>query len=135
MKRGHPDINTNIIYENCLLHYYIFYYIFTAFLLFLFHHRITQMQQQKENLTAQVNDTVAKQLALEEEAAGLNLALGNITSSLHQLALTDASPSPEPDQTHLNQTHPSNRTTEVSLESTCRVQMGFEALLCYIIDQ
>ncbi|XP_044031394.1 laminin subunit gamma-3 [Siniperca chuatsi] len=74
--------------------------------------QITQMQQQKENLTVQVNDTVAKQLALEEEAAGLKLALGNITSSLHQLALTDASPSPEPDQTQLNQTHPTNHTTE-----------------------
>ncbi|KAM7392591.1 hypothetical protein PAMA_007618 [Pampus argenteus] len=65
--------------------------------------QITLMQQQKENLTAQVN-TVAKQLALEEEAAGLKLVLGNITSSLHQLALTDASPSPEPDQTQLNHT-------------------------------
>ncbi|XP_023279771.1 laminin subunit gamma-3 [Seriola lalandi dorsalis] len=74
--------------------------------------QITQMQQQKENLTAQVNDTAGKQLALEEEAAGLKLALGNITSSLHQLALTDASPSPEPDQTQLNQTHPTNHTTE-----------------------
>lgn len=79
------------------------------------------MQQQKENLTAQVNETVAKQLALEEEAAGLKLALGNITSSLHQLALTDASPSPAPDQTELNQTHPANHTREVSLDSTCRV--------------
>ncbi|XP_071322534.1 laminin subunit gamma-3 [Trachinotus anak] len=76
--------------------------------------QITQMQQQKENLTAQVIDTVAKQLALEEEAAGLKLALGNITSSLHQLALTVASPSPEPDQTQLNQTHPTNHTTEWS---------------------
>uniref|UniRef100_A0A3B5B3F7 Laminin subunit gamma-3-like n=1 Tax=Stegastes partitus TaxID=144197 RepID=A0A3B5B3F7_9TELE len=59
--------------------------------------QITQMQQQKENLTMQLNDTVAEQLALEEDAAGLKLALGNITSSLHQL--TDASPSPEADQT------------------------------------
>ena len=92
------------------------------------------MQQQKEDLTAQVNETVAKQLALEEEAAGLKLALGNITSSLHQLALTDASPSPEPGQTQLNQTHPSNITTEVSLDSTCGLQMEFEALLCYIIE-
>lgn len=75
------------------------------------------MQQQKENLTAQVNDTVAQQLALEDEAAALKLALGNITSSLHQLALTDASPSPE-----LNQTHPANHTTEVSSDSTRRVQ-------------
>ena len=74
----------------------------------------------------QVNDTIAKQLALEEEAAGFKLALGNITSSLHQLALTDASPSPEPDQTQLNQTHPANHATEVSLDSTCRVQMEFK---------
>lgn len=92
------------------------------------------MQQQKANLTAQVNDAVAKQLALEEEAAGLKLALGNITSSLHQLALTDASPSPEPDQTQLNQTHPTNHTTEVSLLSTCKVQTEFQVLLHYIID-
>lgn len=89
------------------------------------------MQQQKKNLTAQVNDTVAQQLALEEEASGLTLALGNITSSLHQLALTDASPSSEPDQTQLNQARPTNHTTEVSLDSTCRVQME---VLCYIIE-
>ncbi|XP_068190889.1 laminin subunit gamma-3 [Antennarius striatus] len=69
--------------------------------------RITQMQQQKDNLTAQVNETAAKQRALEEEAAGLKLALGNISSSLHQLTPTDASPSPEP-----NRTHPANRTAE-----------------------
>ncbi|XP_068430777.1 laminin subunit gamma-3 [Clinocottus analis] len=62
--------------------------------------QITQMQQQKENLTAQVNETAAEQLALEEEAAGLQLALGDITSSLRQSA-------PE-----LNQTHTSNRTAE-----------------------
>lgn len=74
--------------------------------------QITQMQQQRENLTAQVNDTAAQQLALEADTAGLTLALGNITSSLHQLALTDASPSPEPDQTQLNRTHPTNHTTE-----------------------
>lgn len=74
--------------------------------------QITQMQQQKENLTVQLNDTVARQLALEEEAAGLKLALGNITSSLHQLGMTDASPSPEADQTHFNQTHSANYTTE-----------------------
>lgn len=86
------------------------------------------MQQQKENLTAQVNSTVAKQLALKEEAAALKLALGNITSSLHQLALTG--PTPEPDQTQLKQTHLANNTTEVSLDSTCRVQMEFMKLLC-----
>lgn len=85
------------------------------------------MQQQKENLTAQVNETVAQQLALEEEDASFKLALGNITSSLHQLAVTDASPSPEPDQTQLNQTHPASHATEVSLDSIYRVQMEFEA--------
>ncbi|KAM3600568.1 uncharacterized protein V6R79_025240 [Siganus canaliculatus] len=69
--------------------------------------RITQMQEQKGNLTAQVNATIAKQLALEEEADGLKLALSNITSSLHHLALTDSSPSTEPDQTH-----PTNQTTQ-----------------------
>ncbi|TMS08070.1 Laminin subunit gamma-3 [Larimichthys crocea] len=74
--------------------------------------QITQMQQQKENLTAQVNATVAKHLALEEEASGLKFALGNITSSLHQLALSDASVSSEPDQTLLNQMRPNNYTTE-----------------------
>ncbi len=107
---------------------------FSDIFLHFFHLRITQMQQQKENLSAQVNDTVAEQLALEEEAAGLKLALGNITSSLHQLALTDASPSPEPDQTQLNQTHPTKNTAEVSSDSTCRLQMEFKALLCCIID-
>lgn len=69
--------------------------------------QITQMQQQKGNLTVQVNETAAKQLALEEEAAGMKIALGNITSSLHQLALTEASPSAE----H-NQTHAAKHTTE-----------------------
>lgn len=93
------------------------------------------MQQQKENLTAQVNGTVAKQLALKEEAAALKLALGNITSSLHQLALTGASPTPEPDQTQLKQSHHANNTTEVSLDSTCRVQKEFIKLLCSMQQQ
>ncbi|XP_069024859.1 laminin subunit gamma-3 [Embiotoca jacksoni] len=72
--------------------------------------QITEMQQQKEELTVQLNDTVAQQQTLEEEDAGLRLALGNITSSLHQL--TDASSSPGADQTQFNQTHPRNYTTE-----------------------
>lgn len=75
------------------------------------------MQQQKDNLTAEVNGTVAKQRVLEEEAAALKLALGNITSSLHQLALTDAGPSPQP-----NQTRPSNHTAEVTIDGTSRVR-------------
>lgn len=78
------------------------------------------MQQQKERLTAQVTGTEAKQLALEEEAAAVKVALSNITSSIHQLDLAGASPSPEPDQTQLNQTHPSNYTDWVSSGSTCR---------------
>lgn len=92
------------------------------------------MQQQKANLTAQVNDTVAKQLALEEEDAVLKLALGNITSSFHQLALTAASSSSEPPQTQLNQTQPANHTGEVSVDSSRRLQTQSDALLCYITD-
>lgn len=104
---------------------------FDTFSLYFFHFRITQMQQQKENLTVQVNDTVAEQLALEEEAAGLKLALGNITSSLHQLALTDASPYPEADHTQFNQTkHLTNFTTEVSLIFT-----AISSIFCCILNQ
>lgn len=107
MNRRQRDINT--LKSG---YYIIFYCILSVLFLYLFHLRITQMQQQKENLTVQVNDTVATQLDLEEEVTGLKLALGNITSSLHQLALTDATPSPQP-----NQTHPTNHTTEVSLDT------------------
>lgn len=82
------------------------------------------MQQQKENLTVQVNDTVTTQLVLEEEAAHLKLALGNITSSLHQLTLSDATSSPQ-----LDQTHPTNHTMEVSLDSTCGVEMELLTVL------
>ncbi|KAM4527482.1 laminin subunit gamma-3 [Odontesthes bonariensis] len=72
--------------------------------------RITQMQEQKVNLAVQLNDTVAEQLALEEEDAGLKLALSNITSSLRQLApsgLMDVRTSSD-----TGQVHPNNYTTE-----------------------
>lgn len=69
------------------------------------------MQQWKEDLESQVNETIAIQRALEEEAAGVSAALGNITSSLHQLAPAAVSPSPEP-----GQILQSNRTTEWDLE-------------------
>ncbi|KAK2819369.1 hypothetical protein Q5P01_024930 [Channa striata] len=78
--------------------------------------QIAQMQQQKENLTVQVNDTVATQLALQEEAAELKLALSNITSAVHQLALTDAVPSPQPNQTQLSQTHSLSHPTKFGEE-------------------
>lgn len=71
------------------------------------------MQQWKEDLESQVNETIAIQRALEEEAAGVSAALGNITSSLHQLAPAAVSPSPEP-----GQILQSNRTTEVSVDGT-----------------
>lgn len=71
------------------------------------------MQQQKENLTAEVNGTAAQQRALREESAALQLALGNITSSLHQLGLT-----PPP----LNHTRPSDRTAEGSVDAASRVR-------------
>lgn len=122
-----PDIDRKSCYRSML-------YFATFPLLFFFFVRITHVQQQKDNLTAQANDTAARQRALEEEAAGVKLALGNITSSLHQLALTDASPSPGPGQTQLDQTHPISHTTEVSLDSTCGALMECEVLLCNIIE-
>ncbi|KAM8829151.1 laminin subunit gamma-3 isoform 2-T2 [Spinachia spinachia] len=68
--------------------------------------QITQMQRHRADLTSQVNDTAARQLGLQEEAAGVALALGNITSSLRQMSATDGSPSPQP-----GQTPPTKRTT------------------------
>uniref|UniRef100_A0A1A7X3X2 Laminin, gamma 3 n=1 Tax=Iconisemion striatum TaxID=60296 RepID=A0A1A7X3X2_9TELE len=71
--------------------------------------QITQMQQQHENLTSELNNTEAEHLALEEENIGLKLALGNITSSLPLLALMGSRPS-EMNGTEFNQTHPTNTT-------------------------
>ena len=48
--------------------------------------RLADMQQIKENLTAQVNRTLANQLSLEEESADVLVALGNLTSSLLELS-------------------------------------------------
>ncbi|XP_035996258.1 laminin subunit gamma-3 [Fundulus heteroclitus] len=77
--------------------------------------QITRMQQQKKNLTALLNITIAEHLDLEKRDATLKLALGNITSSLHQLTL-DESATSDIDQTELNQTHPDNYTTQLSEE-------------------
>ncbi|KAK6316218.1 hypothetical protein J4Q44_G00137420, partial [Coregonus suidteri] len=52
--------------------------------------QLADMQQIKENLTAQVNWTLANQLSLEEESADVLVALGNLTSSL--LALSQRRP-------------------------------------------
>lgn len=46
---------------------------------------LTDMQQLKQNLTAQVNETLANQLVLEKESAKTLVALGNLTSSLKLL--------------------------------------------------
>ncbi|KAM6902929.1 laminin subunit gamma-3 [Xenentodon cancila] len=74
--------------------------------------QITKMQQQKKNLTAQLNHTACEQLALEEENIGFTVALRNITSSLHQLALTDARTASDANRTQFNQTHPTNGTAK-----------------------
>lgn len=93
------------------------------------------MQQQKENLTAQVNETRAAQLALDEETAALKLALGDITSSLHDMAASDADPTPPTtEHSQLNQTQPSPSSAEVSVDGTCGPAMRSEALLCYITE-
>nr|XP_015798708.2 laminin subunit gamma-3 [Nothobranchius furzeri] len=70
--------------------------------------KITEMQQLKKNLTSELNNTEAEQLALEEENVGLKLALGNITSSLPWLGLMDSRS--EMNGTEFNQTHPTNTT-------------------------
>lgn len=72
------------------------------------------MQQQKENLTALINITVAEHLALEEQDAAFKLALGNITSSLRQLTLMDARNASDIEKTEFNQTYPDNETVQVS---------------------
>ncbi|MED6259357.1 hypothetical protein ATANTOWER_021436 [Ataeniobius toweri] len=71
------------------------------------------MQQQKQNLTELLNITVSEHLALEEEDAAFKIALGNITSCLHQLALMDIRTASEMDQTEFNQTHPDNYTAQL----------------------
>uniref|UniRef100_A0A3B3X3W9 Laminin, gamma 3 n=1 Tax=Poecilia mexicana TaxID=48701 RepID=A0A3B3X3W9_9TELE len=78
---------------------------------------ITRMQQQKENLTALLNVTVAEHLALVEEDASFKLALGNFTSSLHQLTLLDARAASDTNQTDFNQTHPDNSPAQVSQDA------------------
>lgn len=89
------------------------------------------MQEQKETLTAQADATVAERLTVEAEAEALRRALDNITSSLHQLAPTGSSPSPE----QTNQTGLTNETTRVSPRLHCRAQMEFRVLLLYIALQ
>jgi hypothetical protein len=66
--------------------------------------RLSAMQELKRNLTATANQTVANQLALGEGSLALHIALGNITSSIRQMALTD----PGSDQT-------TNHSAEVSV--------------------
>lgn len=85
---------------------------------------ITDMQEQKERLTAQADATVAEQLTVEAEAEPLRRALGNITSSLHQLGPTGFSPLPE----QMNQTGWTNETTGVSPRRRYGAQMGSGSL-------
>nr|XP_046224234.1 laminin subunit gamma-3-like [Oncorhynchus gorbuscha]XP_046224235.1 laminin subunit gamma-3-like [Oncorhynchus gorbuscha] len=48
--------------------------------------QLADMQQIKENLTTQVNRTLANKLSLEEESADVLVALGNLTFSLLELS-------------------------------------------------
>ncbi|XP_033845842.1 laminin subunit gamma-3 [Periophthalmus magnuspinnatus] len=78
--------------------------------------QITGMQQWKEDLEVQVNETAAAQTAVEEEAERWNAALGNLTSSLHQLGPASVNTSAESGQASLKQILQSNRTTALDLE-------------------
>ncbi|CAL8406287.1 unnamed protein product [Arctogadus glacialis] len=74
--------------------------------------RLSAMQELKRNLTATANQTLANQLALEEGSLALHIALGNITSSIRQMALTD----PGSDQTTNHSAEGLlNRTAELAL--------------------
>lgn len=75
------------------------------------------MQDQKGKLTAQADATVAEQLTAEAEAEALRRALGNTTSSLHQLAPSGSSPPPE----QTNQT--TDETMRVSPRRHCGAPM------------
>jgi hypothetical protein len=74
---------------------------------------MADMQQMKENLTAQVNETLAIQLSLEEESAEIMVAFVNFTSSI--LELSKKMPNPT---SGTNQSDPSLKSganqTEVS---------------------
>nr|XP_057920257.1 laminin subunit gamma-3 isoform X2 [Doryrhamphus excisus] len=54
--------------------------------------RITNMQQQRDNLTARAGESVVRHASLQDDAAGLDLALSNIASSLRELETTLAGP-------------------------------------------
>ncbi|XP_053709504.1 laminin subunit gamma-3 isoform X1 [Synchiropus splendidus] len=57
--------------------------------------QISQMEQKKENLTSERNQTAAQHLSLEKEVASLSLALRNISMSVEELSVRGTAPSPE----------------------------------------
>ncbi|KAM4634707.1 laminin subunit gamma-3 [Polymixia lowei] len=79
--------------------------------------QLSEMKQKKQNLTAQVKQTVANQQTLAEKSAELQVGLGHLSSSLRQLALTDLSTSPGSNQTELTPgTAGTNRTKEQGVD-------------------
>ncbi|XP_062333878.1 laminin subunit gamma-3 [Osmerus eperlanus] len=80
--------------------------------------QLADMRQRKHNLTAQVNETLANQLALEADSAKIVVSLGNLTSSLQQLG--------QMNHTHLlglNQSDPGFRSG--SNQSDPSIKPGF----------
>uniref|UniRef100_A0A3P8XGZ4 Laminin, gamma 3 n=1 Tax=Esox lucius TaxID=8010 RepID=A0A3P8XGZ4_ESOLU len=89
--------------------------------------QLADMKQMKENLTAQVNETLANRLALEEESAEVRNALGELTSSLLELSQrpnptsgtnrSDPGLGPGTNRTEFGQpgVHLNNRTAELAL--------------------
>ncbi|KAJ7988353.1 hypothetical protein DPEC_G00322680 [Dallia pectoralis] len=74
--------------------------------------QLADMKQMKENLTAQVNETLANQLALGEETDEVTVALGKLTSSIAELSLHG--PNPTSETNHLDpRLGPATNRTEV----------------------
>lgn len=78
--------------------------------------QITQMKQWKETLEAQLNETESAQRVMKQEDVVWSTALGNLTSSLRQLAPAGVNTSAQSDQIPLNHMLQSNQTTKVDLE-------------------
>ncbi|KAL0965256.1 hypothetical protein UPYG_G00278840 [Umbra pygmaea] len=94
--------------------------------------QLADMKQLKENLTAQVNETLANQLTLEEESADVMVALGNLTTSLLELSQRRPNPTSGTNQSETslglgaNQTEGvdlANRTAELAFDVQSKVQL------------
>ncbi|XP_021446264.2 laminin subunit gamma-3 isoform X1 [Oncorhynchus mykiss] len=79
--------------------------------------QMADMQQMKENLTAQVNETLAIQLSLEEESGEIMVAFVNLTSSILELSKKMPNPSSGTNQSDPSLRSGANQTEGVELSN------------------